>query len=334
MNRREFIATGAGTLLAAMADHVYGAAHTTGVKKMNNAEYIDIHGHCAYKHGYKQGGLDCYCTPEQLLKFYDMHGVIKGVLLPTVNPECSTEVQSVFDVLQMSKECDRFIPFCNVDPRSLTNSLDAPFGDMLKYYKDQGFRGLGEVCANLHFLDPRVQALMKGAEEVGFSFTFQISPFDGYSYGLVDEPGLPELEICLQRFPKLRFFGHSQSFWCEMAEYSDQNTRFGYPSGPIEKEGAIPRLMRKYPNLYGDLSAGSGANALIRDRQYGIKFINEFQDRLMFGMDLCQPDAERSYKPLLPPYLRELRDKGEISQTVFAKVARDNAIRELGLPRV
>ena len=294
------------------------------------ADYIDIHGHCTCRHGYRLNGLDAYCTPEELLRFYDMHGVERGVLLPCVNPECATEVQSVFDILRMAEACDRFIPFCNVDPRVATNSLRAPLGDMLKFYRDQGFKGLGEVCANLHFLDPRVQNLMKAAEEVGFSFTFHISPCDG-CYGLIDEAGLPELEICLQRFPRLKFFGHSQAFWCEMAVYADQNTRFGYPEGPIREEGAIPRLMRKYPNLYGDLSANSGANALIRDRAYGIRFLNEFQDRLMFGMDLCQPQAERSFHPLLPPYLRELRDSGEISKEVFEKVARGNAIRELKL---
>jgi len=294
--------------------------------------YFDVHGHCSYFHGYPAFGLDTICNPEQLLKFYDMHGVDRGVLLPCVNPEASVEVQSIFDVLKMAEECDRFVPFCNVDPRVYPNNMSTtPYGDMLKFYKDKGFRGLGEVSANVHFLDPRMQALMKAAEEVDFPLTFHISPFEGYAYGLIDQPGLPELEICLQRFPKLRFFGHSQTFWCEMAAYSDQNTRFGYPEGSIREEGAIPRLMRKYPNLYGDLSANSGANALIRDRAYGIRFLNEFQDRLMFGMDLCQPEADRSYHPLLPPYLKELRDNGEISEEVFFKVARGNAIRELAL---
>ncbi|MEI8345181.1 MAG: hypothetical protein WCG06_03820, partial [Candidatus Omnitrophota bacterium] len=54
-------------------------------------------------------------------------------------------------------------------------------------------------------------------------------------------------------------------------------------SYPITDEGRVPQLMRKYTNLYGDLSAGSGCNALKRDRKYAVKFLNEFQDRLMFG---------------------------------------------------
>ncbi len=39
-------------------------------------------------------------------------------------------------------------------------------------------------------------------------------------------------------------------------------------------------LLRKYPNLYADLSALSGANAILRDPEYGVKFLDEFQDRL------------------------------------------------------
>ena len=293
--------------------------------------YIDIHGHCVAESECPIGGMVAHCTPDELLAFYDMHGVERGTILPNANPEGVVGVQSNEEALRIAREHDRFIPFCNVDPRAVSNDWRAPLGDMLKYYRDKGCRGLGEVCANLRFLDPRMQNLFKGAEEAGLPVTFHISQFAEYNYGIVDEPGLPELEICLQRFPKLRFFGHSQAFWCEMGVYNDVESRFGYPEGKITEEGALPRLMRKYPNLYGDLSANSGAMALMRDREYGIKFLNEFQDRLMFGMDLCQPKAERSFKPLLPPYLRELHDKGEISDEVFTKVERGNAIRELGL---
>ena len=293
--------------------------------------YIDIHGHCALEHMFPTGGMESVCTPEELIGFYDMHGVEKGVILPHVNPEPNVGVQSVEEVLRIAERFGRFIPFCNVDPRMHFNTWKSPLGDILKWYRDKGCRGLGEVCANLPFLDPRVQNLLKGADEVGFPVTFHVAPHEGIGYGLVDDPGLPQLEVCLQRFPNVRFFGHSQAFWCEMGRYAGEDVRQDYPRGRIEEEGAIPRLMRKYPNLYGDLSANSGAYAIIRDRAYGIKFLNEFQDRLMFGMDLCQPQAERSFRPLLPPYLKELRDSGEISKEVFEKVARGNAIRELKL---
>jgi len=105
--------------------------------------------------------------------------------------------------------------------------------------------------------------------------------------------------------------------------------RLGYPKGKIEEEGRVPLLMREYGNLYGDLSAGSGCNALTRDREYAVRFLNEFQDRLFFGTDICQPTMP-SLKPLAE-FLIGLRDSGDISETVFNKVARENAIRILGL---
>ena len=66
--------------------------------------------------------------------------------------------------------------------------------------------------------------------------------------------------------------------------------RADYPDYRIEEEGVVPKLFRRYENLYGDLSANSGYNALARDPEYAVKFINEFQDRLMYGTDICQPD--------------------------------------------
>ena len=157
-----------------------------------------------------------------------------------------------------------------------------------------------------------------------------MAPFTGNNYGIVDLPGMPGLEQCLQRFPNLKFFGHSQVFWCEIGQYRGQHVRFGYPTGPVD-EGRIPQLMRKYPNLYGDLSAGSGCNALMRDRAYAAKFLTEFQDRLMFGMDICSPEGERKSHNKLGGFLRDMLAKGDITDAVFNKVVRGNAERILGV---
>ena len=93
-------------------------------------------------------------------------------------------------------------------------------------------------------------------------------------------------------------------------------------------EGVVPKLMRKYDNLYGDLSAGSGCNAIKRDEEYGIKFLNEFQDRLMFGIDTYStPDDP----PPFMVYLKQLLAEKKISQELFDKISHGNAIRILNL---
>ena len=175
--------------------------------------------------------------------------------------------------------------------------------------------------------DPLVQNLFKHAEKVGLPLTFHLAGQIGCIYGLYDDPGLPQLERSLELFPKLKFFAHSQTFWAEMGRLKTPADRFGYPDYPIDEEGVVPTLFRRYENLYGDLSAGSGYNALARDKEYAVEFLNEFQDRLMFGTDICMPDTPT---PLVG-FLLELRDEKLISEEVFRKVAKENAQRILDL---
>jgi hypothetical protein len=289
--------------------------------------FIDIHAHTRKIPGFQREGKQAFSTPEQLIARYDKLQIEKGVLLPGVNPECEYAPQSNEEVIEVAEKTGRFIPFCNIDPRALNNSPWSPLDDILKFYRDKGCKGIGEVCANLPFMDPLAQNLFKGAEASGLPLTFHIAPSIGWNYGLYDDPGLPQLEMSLQRFSKLKFFGHSQAFWAEIARLETLGERIGYPGSPVKEEGVVPKLMRKYPNLYGDLSAGSGCNALKRDKKYAVKFLNEFQDRLMFGTDICAPDTPT---PLVD-FLLELKNTGKISELVFNKVARENAARILGL---
>ena len=160
---------------------------------------------------------------------------------------------------------------------------------------------------------------------MGFPVTCHLAPFEDENYGLVDGPGLPGVEQTLKNHPKLKWFGHSMAFWCEIGKYTGQAARFGYPKGEVV-EGRLAELFRRYPNIYGDLSAASGCGALMRDKAYGIKFMNEFQDRLLFGMDIARPWEVHSK---LPGYLNSLLAEGAISQTVYDKIAFKNAERLL-----
>ncbi len=291
--------------------------------------FIDIHVHTRRVLGYPREDGSNYATAEELFAGYDQVGIERACLLPECSPECAHTLQSNEDVLEMAEKYNgRFIPFCNIDPRFINNRSDAPLENMLNYYKKLGCKGIGEVTANLPFLDPMMQNLFRAAEETEMPLTFHLSPFVGYSYGIVDYQGLPQLEETMKRFPKLKFFGHSQTFWAEIGEKPSVADRMGYPKGKVI-EGRLPKLMREYPNLYGDLSAGSGCNALKRDREYAIKFLNEFQDRLFFGTDICSP-AMPTLRPLAE-FLIDLKNSGDISETVFNKIARENAIKVLGL---
>jgi predicted TIM-barrel fold metal-dependent hydrolase len=289
--------------------------------------FIDIHVHAIRIPGPRQDDKPCYATPQQIIERYDELGIEKRVILPIVNPECAYVSQSNEEVIEMARETDRFVPFCNIDPRAMTNSSDAPLGDLLRHYRDQGCKGIGEICANLPFSDPMIRNLFKHAQDMGLPLIFHVAPQIGNGYGLFDDPGLPQLEFSLQSFPRLIFLGHSQPFWAEIAPLETVGARAGYPEYPIREEGAVPKLMRRYPNLYGDLSATSGYNALARDAVYAVEFLNEFQDRLLFGTDICAPDTPT---PLVD-FLVKLKKSNRITESVFRKIARENAVKLLEL---
>jgi hypothetical protein len=88
-------------------------------------------------------------------------------------------------------------------------------------------------------------------------------------------------------------------------------------------DGAIDALMEKYPNLYGDLSAGSGATAISRDPKFGREFLIRRAGRLMFGTDFLSPGQE---VPQLALY-RQL----DLPAEVQARIFRDNARRVMQL---
>lgn len=289
--------------------------------------FIDIHVHAFRHSGINRNGAPVFSTPEQLIERYDEAAIEKGIVLPLVSPEVY-EAQSTNEVLELCAEFpDRLIPFCNIDPRAVSNSPDADMGFLFEHYIRRGCKGVGEVTANIPFLDPKMQNLFRHAESFGLPLTFHIAARMGGMYGIYDDAGLPQLERSLEAFPGLVFLGHSQTFWAEIGTLRQETDRGGYPSYGIDEDGAVPRLMRDYPNLYGDLSAGSGCNALKRDRGYAVRFLEEFQDRLLFGTDICAPTT-----PLpLVEFLLDLRVSGEISEDVFQKVAHRNARKLLGI---
>ena len=296
--------------------------------------FIDIHAH-AYRKPIPF--VVQFCTAEQVIERYDQAGIERGVLLPIVSPEIDLP-QANEDILEMAEQHpDRFIPWCNIDPRALTNAVDAPLDRLLRYYRDKGCKGVGEIMLNVPVMHPMVQNLFKHAEAVGLPVTFDGSDQVGGDFGLYDEPGLPQMEHTLQRFPKLTVLGHGPVFWAEISRLetpAQRKTTFrpdgeqvGWqpPSGPIKEEGVVPKLLRRYSNLYGELSDAS--YALARDLEYGPKFLTEFQDRLLFGTDLCQFEQPLPTRDLL----LEWRGTKKISEQVFQKIARENAVKLLKL---
>lgn len=297
--------------------------------------FIDIHAH-AYR--YHQNFVCAFCSAEELVARYDELGIAMGVVQPIVNPEIYLP-QSNEDILDMAaKYPDRLIPFCNIDPRALNNSPYTNFSDLMKYYKDRGCKGIGEVMPNMRMDDPLLQNLFYHAEKAGLSVTIDGAVQIGGDFGVYDEPGLPLLEYTLLSYPELIIFGHGPLFWSEIARLETPGER-GFKmnarartagkmgEGPIKEEGVVPKLMRKCPNLYCDLSDGTPYHMLSRDVEFGSKFLTEFQDRMFFGTDIVSPTMP---VPIIG-LLNEWRDKKYITQEVYDKITYKNAKKFLGL---
>ena len=99
-------------------------------------------------------------------------------------------------------------------------------------------------------------------------------------------------------------------------------------SPAVAAGGRAPELLHLYPNLWGDLSARSGYNAVSRDPVWGYEFIEEFQDRLLMGLDICRPSNDAC--PLIG-FLKDALETKKISRTAYDKVMGGNAERLLGL---
>ncbi|MBN2308910.1 MAG: amidohydrolase family protein [Candidatus Hydrogenedentes bacterium] len=293
---------------------------------------IDVHAHVYADPLIKpRAGATTFMSAEDQIAVMDKLGVDKAVILPLNCAECPAEPQSIGEVLSICKKYPgRFIPFCNLDPR-LAGHPDQltveSFDHLLGQYKDLGCKGIGEMTARIRWTDNPMLCMLESAEKLGLIITFHTLTPEVNSYGVIDEIGLPGLETVLKQFPDLIVFGHSQAFWSEVSGDVGPDTKNGYPKTPVQPAGVVPRLMRECPGLHGDLSAGSGLNAISRDPGFGYEFIDEFQDRLLLGLDFCSPKNDMQHIN----WLTAARDGGHISEQAYQKIMWRNANRLLGL---
>jgi predicted TIM-barrel fold metal-dependent hydrolase len=193
----------------------------------------------------------------------------------------------------------------------------------MKEYKERGCKGLGEVLVALYVDHPLMQKMYEICGELGLPIIFDLSRTT-----CLDEIGLPRFENMIKKFPKTIFIGHGPHFWAEISSDVKEEDFSGYPKGKIKKGGAVEKLLSKYPNACADLSAGSGYNAISRDPEFGYWFLNEFQDKLFFGTDICHVDRP---VPRIIPYLKKALEGGKISRTAYAKITQENTERILKL---
>jgi predicted TIM-barrel fold metal-dependent hydrolase len=96
--------------------------------------------------------------------------------------------------------------------------------------------------------------------------------------------GFERLHTMLEKFPKTIFIGHAQTWWANIDKnHTDQKVL--YPKGKVTPGGLTDRYLADYPNMFADMSAGSGLNALTRDEDHTRGFLDRHQNKILFGSD-------------------------------------------------
>jgi predicted TIM-barrel fold metal-dependent hydrolase len=152
-----------------------------------------------------------------------------------------------------------------------------------------GVRVCGEIKLRMMYDNPDAIRLFRFCGKRGLPVTVHIDYefYAGYRYPRPNwwyGGGIDAFERVLQACPETIFLGHAPGFWAHISG-DEQFDKVPYPTGKVLPNGRIIDMLRKYPNLYCDISAGSGCNALSRDPEFARNFILEFQDRILYARD-------------------------------------------------
>jgi predicted TIM-barrel fold metal-dependent hydrolase len=249
LSRRGLLAVSAGCLATAAADG------------KDDLRVIDIHQHTNYSGR----------TDDQLVAHQRKMGVTKTVLLPSGYKQTpGLELGNTGTCINLARSHSKeFVYFANELPDIPTTR------EVLEKYLKGGALGIGEQKFHVD-CDSHMQLVAEIAREHHVPVLMH---FQHDTYNLHIE----RFHTMLEKFPKVNFIGHAQTWWANIDRNCDQVTM--YPKGKVTAGGITDRLLSDYPNMYGDLSAGSGLNSMLRDEDHGCDFLQRHQDKLMFGSD-------------------------------------------------
>jgi predicted TIM-barrel fold metal-dependent hydrolase len=200
--------------------------------------------------------------------------------------------------------------------------LNAPVPEReIKKYLWRGAIGIGEQKFQIDCDSPSMQRIAALAAEFNVPVLMHFQ-HDRYN------TGIQNFHRLLEKYPRVNFIGHAQTFWANIDKNHPQEQL--YPRTPVMPGGITDRLLSDYPNMFGDTSAGSGLNALLRDEDHARSFLERHQDKLMFGSD-CDDKVGEGTKCQGAQILAAIRRLAPGKQ-VERKILHDNARRIIRLP--
>ncbi len=154
----------------------------------------------------------------------------------------------------------------------------------------RGARGFAEIKFHVAADGPELRRMYSLAAELQVPILIHFQEVPHYDGEGVFSTGFQHFETMLKAYPKTKFVGHADAFWANVS--ADYKNDVAYPTGPIVRGGITDKLLSDYGNLYGDLSANSGNNALSRDAEFTQDFLARHQDKLIFGSDCACSDGK------------------------------------------
>jgi uncharacterized protein len=266
---------------------------------------------------------------EHLLRHQDVHGVAQSVVLPIDGTSTPAERWPTETALEAAQQYpDRLIAFCHVDPRR-SDALEA-----IRRYRARGAAGFGEQKVRIAVDAPEAQAIYRLCAELQMPVLLHLE-YGAYNFNFEALGGMVE------RHPHTVFIGHGPAWWANIGAAPPRDPAApdfaSRPGGPVAPGGLTDRWLGQYPNLYADLSAGSGLNALQRDQAFAREFIARHQHKLLWATDCpCRDGAgdwgdvglQECFAAWSLPLLRALCPGPE----VLDRITRLNARSVLGLP--
>lgn len=267
VSRRGFLTASAAGALTAMP-FAWRVATTTAeaakavAPEVADEGVVDIHQHTHYHAR----------SDEAMLRHQRAMGIRHSILLPAGR------------LYGLAAQCggnQTVVDFCRAHPKEFSfcaNELpDIPQSrsEIEKYLK-LGAVGIAEQKFNVPCDSPSIRQIAELARE------YRVPVLLHFQHGEYNT-GFENFHRILEAFPEVNFIGHAQTWWNNVGQVADPTDL--YPKGDIRPGGITDRYLRDYPNMYGDLSAGSGLNFLVRDEAFAREFLIRHQDKLIYGSD-------------------------------------------------
>ncbi len=247
LSRRHFLATAAAAAIPAAAA---------------GESIIDIHQHTPYPGR----------TAEELVAHQRTMGITKTVLLPAGRLYGLAAGAGGNDVVvELARKYPKeYVFFANELP-------DIPeTRSVLEKYLKMGALGIGEQKFGVESDSKHIDLI---ADIAHYFDVPVLLHFQHETYNL----NFQNFHRILERHPQVNFIGHAQTWWGNIDKNHDQKVM--YPKTKVTRGGLTDRWLADYPNMYADMSAGSGLTPMLRDEEHARGFLARHQNKLLYGSD-------------------------------------------------